>query len=311
MDYFQKTGITRTPIYKILSGGEENNIFVKREDLIPFSFGGNKARKAIEFLKDIKAKGCDAVVTYGSSSSNHCRVIANMAASENLRCFIISPKEDYHETLNSKLINIFGADVFKTRLEDVAETINKKMNELSLICKPYFIQGGGHGNLGTKAYVNAYDEIVSYEKDNKIKFDYIFHASGTGTTQAGLVSGAIKNNDTWRKVVGISIARQYPRGAEVVAQSINEYINDGHDYSKHVIFSDKYICGGYGKYNEDILKTVLKVLKIDGIPLNTTYTGKAFYGMSEYLKENNIKDKNVLFINTGGAPLFFDDLKEL
>ncbi len=311
MDCFQKTGNVGTPIYKIVSGGEENNIFVKRDDLIPFSFGGNKARKAIEFLKDIKAKGCDTVVTYGSSSSNHCRVIANMAAAENLKCFIISPQEDYHQTLNSKLIDVFGAHIIKTKLADVAETIDKKMNELSFICKPYFIQGGGHGNLGTTAYVNAYDEIVSYEKDNKIKFDYIFHASGTGTTQAGLVCGAIHNNDTWRKIVGISIARKYPRGAEVVAQSIKEYIDDGHDYSDRVIFCDKYICGGYGKYNNDILQTVFEVLKLDGLPLNTTYTGKAFYGMKEYIKENNIKDKNILFINTGGAPLFFDDLKEL
>jgi D-cysteine desulfhydrase len=45
-----------------------------------------------------------------------------------------------------------------------------------------------------------------------------------------------------------------------------------------------------------------------GIPLNTTYTAKAFWGMQKYIEKNCIKGKNILFVNTGGAPLFFDDM---
>ena len=47
-----------------------------------------------------------------------------------------------------------------------------------------------------------------------------------------------------------------------------------------------------------------------GIPLDETYTGKAFTGMTEYIKKENITGKNILFIHTGGTPLFFDVLKE-
>ena len=32
---------------------EQNNIYIKRDDLFPFSFGGNKARKAVNFFKEI------------------------------------------------------------------------------------------------------------------------------------------------------------------------------------------------------------------------------------------------------------------
>ena len=49
-------------------------------------------------------------------------------------------------------------------------------------------------------------------------------------------------------------------------------------------------------------------MRKEGIPFNTTYTGKAFWGMTEYIKQNNIQGKNILFINTGGVPLLFDDL---
>jgi D-cysteine desulfhydrase len=33
--------------------------------------------------------------------------------------------------------------------------------------------------------------------------------------------------------------------------------------------------------------------------------------MLSYLKENNIEDKNILFIHTGGTPLFYDALELL
>ena len=33
--------------------------------------------------------------------------------------------------------------------------------------------------------------------------------------------------------------------------------------------------------------------------------------MKKYIAENNIKNKNILFIHTGGTPLFFDDLRRM
>ena len=61
-----------------------NDLYIKREDLIPYSFGGNKARKGILFFEDIDAGDYDCVVTYGSSHSNHCRIVANLAAKRNV-----------------------------------------------------------------------------------------------------------------------------------------------------------------------------------------------------------------------------------
>lgn len=289
-----------------------NHFFVKRDDLLPFSFGGNKARKAVLFFEDIKRKKSDIVVTYGSSSSNHCRIIANMAAREGLECIIISPQEAYEETANSRLVQLYGAKIIKTPLEEVSQRIDDVIEELKAKKRnPYFIQGGGHGNLGTEAYVNAYGEITEYEKENGILFDYIFLASGTGTTQAGLAVGKLCHKRAEQRIVGISIARSFPRGKNVVLESINEYLGDNRDYSNEVDFIDDYICGGYGKYNDEIIDTIREVLLLDGMALNTTYTGKAFWGMKKYIINNNIRDKNVLFINTGGLPLFFDGLEKL
>ena len=292
-----------------------NFIYMKREDLIPFSFGGNKARKAKYFFDEIDRGNFDSVVTYGSGSSNHCRIISNMAKQRGLECYIISPKEAFEETFNQSMMNLFDAKIQVVSVNEVSDTIEKTLESLKNSGKkPYFIQGGGHGNLGTRAYVDCYEEIKEYEKENGIIFDYIFFASGTGTTQAGLVCGKLINEDN-KKIVGISIARKNPRGRDIVLSSIYEFfseknINKNHNLiEESTIFVDDFVGNGYGNMNDDISKTIENMISNYGIPLDSTYTAKAYNGMEKYLDKNNISGKNILFIHTGGTPLFFDYLK--
>lgn len=297
-----------TPIIK-LNDKDINRLYIKREDMIPYSFGGNKARKGLLFFDEIDKGDYDCVVTYGSSHSNHCRVIANMAAQRNMPCFIIGPEEVSDITYNSVMMDMLGAHITTVPVETVSKTINDKINELKEQGKkPYFIAGGGHGNIGTQAYVDCYNEIKEYERSNDVFFDYIFFASGTGTTHAGLVCGQILNEDE-RKIIGISIARKNPRGRDVVIESIKEYLgrNDAKIDVK-TIFVDDYTGDGYGKDNEEINQVIEDIFTDYGIPLDSTYTAKAFLGMKKYIDKHDIKDKNILFIHTGGTPLFFDDI---
>lgn len=301
-------------IYKFRFSIKENSFYIMRDDLIPFSFGGNKARKAKYFLKEILENNYNYVITYGSASSNHCRIIANMAKRNNLKCTIISTEKE-EKTNNKIMCEIFGVEFIYCSVDEVKDTIEKQVKiKTEMGYKPYFIQGGGHGNLGTQAYVDAFKEIVDFENENNIKFDYIFHASGTGTTQAGLVIGKLIHNSN-AKVIGISVARPLPRGKDVIVESINDYITENKINCKlkqeNVIFIDKYICGGYGKYNKEIEKTIINVLENEGIPLDTTYTGKAFWGMNQYIEEKDVINKNILFIHTGGTPIFFDFLRSI
>lgn len=301
---------------------QENNLWMKREDLIPFSFGGNKARKAQFFFKDIDEGDYDCVVTYGSASSNHCRIVANECCRRKMDCYIISPLEASEATFNSQMMEIFGAWIIRVPVSEVHDTIENKLSELKTTGKrPYFIEGGGHGNIGTEAYVQCYHEIKEYETVENTHFDYIFFASGTGSTHAGLVCGQLLNGDK-RQIIGISIARKNPRGRDVVLDSIRAYFVDklGADNGRAAIqedeihsatvFIDDY-TDGYGKDDKRVTDTIEAVLRNYGIPLDSTYTGKAFMGMAEYLKNQKIKDKNILFIHTGGTPLFFDTMNKV
>lgn len=291
---------------------KNNELYIKRDDLLPFSFGGNKARKAIYFFDEIRRTKSNCVITYGSNSSNHCRVIANIAASLKIKCIIISPEEDTESTFNLLMTDCFGAETIRCPLSGVSQTINNTIASTKQQgWFPYFIMGGGHGILGTQAYVDCFSEILTYEKTHCTNFDYIFHASGTGTTQAGLVCGKLLNNRNIN-IIGISIARKNPRCKQIIIDSVSEYMDTVGfcgDYFGQVEVVDDYVLDGYGKYNIEIDQTIQNVLTNYGIPLNRTYTGKAFWGMEKYLEKENIKNKNILFIHTGGTPLFFDDLK--
>lgn len=299
-------------IIQCLGYYKNNNLYIKRDDLIPFSFGGNKARKAKLFFLEIDKGNYDCVVTYGSGSSNHCRVISNECCRRGINCYVISPEEASESTFNSQMMELFGTEITTVPVNRVHDAIERKLEELRQCGKrPFFIEGGGHGNIGTEAYVQCYQEIKEYEEEEGIHFDYIFFASGTGTTHAGLVCGKLLNHDV-RNIIGISIARKNPRGREVVLGSVKSYLNNRaseEQIQAATVFVDDY-TEGYGKENPQIIKTIFSVLKKYGIPLDATYTGKAFMGMQEYIKENKIKEKNILFIHTGGTPLFFDVLKE-
>lgn len=307
-------GINKTPVMPLSGSYGNNQIFMKRDDMIPFSFGGNKARKAVEFYHEIKKQKADVIMTYGSNASNHCRIVANMAAAMGLECHIISPDGHTEILNNTYMVTKFGATIETCPVTQVAETIEKRREAFRKEGKnPYFIKGGGHGNPGTEAYVKTYQEILEYEKNNQMYFDYIFHASGTGTTQAGLVCGQLLAKDDIRRIIGISIARSGDYGRNVVKESIREYLGADFDTlyeEKYLCFADGYICGGYGEYSEDITDAIEDVMKNEGIPLDATYVGKAFYGMTQYLQDNDIQNKNVLFIHTGGTPLYFDLLRK-
>jgi D-cysteine desulfhydrase len=298
-----------TPLYA-LDEYYSNHIYIKRDDLYPYVLGGNKARKARLFFSDIEAKGADCVVTYGNSSSNHCRAVSIMAAAKGLKCVIITPEEYAKETSNTSIVRLCGAEYKYCLIDEVKTMIDSTMCELEQAgFNPYFIPGGGHGLFGTLAYVEAYNEIQRYEEENDVKFDYIFHASGTGTTQAGLICGSIIQGNSERIIIGISIARSNTRGAKIVVDSVNEYLGETRVGLDDIYFIDEYTCGGYGIYNDSILSTMHTRLVLNGIPLDSTYTGKAFWGMEEYIKAHDVKNSTILFIHTGGTPLFYDDLE--
>lgn len=310
-----------TPIIKINSQ-LTCNIYIKRDDLLPFSFGGNKVRIAEEFFADMRRKKHDSIIGYGNSRSNLCRVIANMSKYYGVKCCIISPKDDDGqrvETSNSKIVRLCDSEIVICSKDNVSKTVSETISRhKDAGYSPYYIYGNefGTGNKSTpvNAYYKCYNEILSQAKAYDLDFDYIFLATGTGMTQAGLLSGKLVSNGK-EKIVGISVARKTEQETNVIYDYVKSFFKkkqlNTNILKDDICVVDEYIGKGYGKKSSIIDKAIYDMMVLNGIPLDPTYIGKAFLGMRDYIIKNNISNKNVLFIHTGGTPLFFDNLRNV
>src|SRR5687767_11246738 len=101
-----------------LGGGPR--ILVKRDDAIPFAFGGNKVRKMRLVSADAVAAGADTLITGGGLQSNHARVTAATAATLGMRCvLVLNGTAPADATANTLLDRLLGAHIeFVERRED-------------------------------------------------------------------------------------------------------------------------------------------------------------------------------------------------
>lgn len=304
-----------TPIDEIDLDLNNNKFYIKRDDLLPFAFGGNKVRIAKEFIDDMHEKKRDCLIGYGNARSNLSRAIANYCSKENIKCHIISPADEDGnriETFNSllsKRCSVVFHECLKTNVANTVEEVIAQCREEGY--NPYYIYGSkyGTGNEITpvRAYFKAYKEIKTQLSAMSIDADYIFLTTGTGMTQSGLIAGN-KVHHGKERIIGISVARNKEKEKSVIKSYLNSYkLEVTFEYDdRDIIIDDSYICGGYGKYDSSISNTIFDMYLNHGIPLDPTYTGKAFKGMIDYIKKNEIANKNILFLHTGGTPLFFD-----
>ncbi len=309
-----------TPITE-LTEYNGNRIFCKREDTIPFSFGGNKVRFAQYYLEDMEQKGASAMILYGGWHSNLCRILSAACLKKGIPCSMIHMVDDIdpdEKSFNMTLIQSSGVKEYRCHKTEIAACVQKAMEDFKAQgLEPYYIHGDcyGKGNETTpmRAYVDAYREICQQERSLGKHFDYIFLATSTNSTQSGLVAAHAMDGDD-RKIIGISVTRSAERAGAVIAENLKEYQRK-YDAAyrlccgPEILVEDAYLAGGYGCENEEIHRVIRETYLKDGMNLDGTYTGKAFWGMQEYLKSHHIEGKNILFLHTGGTPLFYDALE--
>lgn len=280
------------------------DLWIKRDDLLPMTGGGNKVRKMARFVRDAEQKGCNAIVTTGGLQSNHARVAALMAAEKGWPCRLIlhgNPEE--RPGGNLLLIRLAGAEVTFVEPMQIRDAMQQAMDELANKgYRPYEVPGGGHSLIGSLAYVDAAEEASLQFHACHCQLDFAVLASGTGTTQAGLIAG-FEKADLSTKVIGISVARKKNRGTQVIDESLAEVRS--HFGMTHpgpeVDFRDDWVGDGYEKAGHDVLSAIRLAAETNGLILDPTYTGKAFLGLLDLVKRNEIpQGSKVLFWHTGG-----------
>ena len=281
-------------------------LFVKRDDLFPMSGGGNKARKLQYIISAARERSFNAIVTVGGIQSNHVRATAIMAATLGWKAtMVIHSRRPRGRLLagNAKLTRLTGAQLRFVRTRDIASAMDAAMNTLKDAgYNPLCIPGGGHTPEGTYAYYEAVREVRDQLRrgDNP---DYVLMASGTGTTQAGIAAGC-REFFPGCKVIGVSVARESARGAEVINRGIDElftYLKKKRPRGIEVRLDDRFKGKGYEAVYPELVNTIKWASSQEGLLLDPTYTGKAFHALREYVARKSIpKGSNVLFWHTGG-----------
>lgn len=277
---------------------------IKRDDLLPLPGGGNKARKILPIIKAALTEGATALVSNGGVQSNHARVVALTAAAHGMRCHLVlhgDGGELSRPRGNLSLMLVSGASVEVVASDSIPSAIAAAVEQLRARGeRPSVVPGGGHSAAGASAFISAVAELA--EQAEGWVPDRIVLASGTGTTQAGLAVGCIRMG--WPSIVtGISVARQQDRGGSAVREAQEALAGmlglDGP--LPDVDFRDGWTRGGYERFDAGVVATIRWLTEREGIPLDPTYTAKAFSALLDLVGSGEIPaGSRVLFWHTGG-----------
>ena len=278
--------------------GSAPRLFVKRDDAIPFGFGGNKIRKLEFVLARAVADGADTLVTLGGVQSNHARATAAAAAKLGLRCVLVlngAPPE--RPTANATLDELLGADVeyIASRAERGAAT-KRVMDRLRAAGRrPYLIPLGASTSLGALGFAAAVGELVA----QNVRPNVIVHASSSGGTQAGLIAG-IELHGLATRVIGVSADDSAAAIASTV-RGLVRGIGGLESFDGQVEVDDRRVGDGYGVSTAESREAQQLAARTEALFVDHTYTAKAFGALVAYLRERRFSPTDtVLFWHTGG-----------
>ncbi|MDO9073837.1 MAG: pyridoxal-phosphate dependent enzyme [Rubrivivax sp.] len=312
-----RLGLTPTPITaapELAHALGLRELWIKRDELIGFGFGGNKVRGLELLLAHARAQSADVLVTGAGAQSNHVRATAAAAAYAGMDAVAIYWGDaPLSMQGNLKLTHCLGAEIrFTGNLDrtQVDVAIEAVADELRTVGRrPYPIPRGGACALGVLGHVLAARELHRQCVAIDRMPGTIVQAVGSGGTLAGWLLGTAMLGARWR-VEGVSVSRPADEARDRVVQLAGEaaalldlpQMVSASDVTIH----DGFIGDGYGVPSLAGDDAVMKAARIQGLFFDPTYTGKAFAGLCSLTKAGRIDDRApVVFIHTGGEPALF------
>lgn len=302
MNTFEKEslGLFPTPLHRLPNISRElgTNVWIKRDDLCGVALGGNKVRKLEYLLADAKKQGYDLVMTTGQAQSNHAMLTAACAKRLGMDCILVLKKRGITERKGNQILNyLMGVEVRfvdTDSYEEIYQEMDRIGEELSR--KVYKIPCGGSNALGSLGYVDCMKEIAQTGQH----FDHIVCACGSGGTAAGTILGA-----------KIYMPESHVMCSMVDSDPFDVIVPDLMVQAAQLLGVDAELpvpdlldmCGpGYSIPSEKGNQAISMMMRLEGIVLDTCYTGKAFAGLIQRARTGEYKkDDNVLFIHSGGA----------
>jgi len=315
----ERLGLLPTPLVAAPQLGKAiglADLWIKRDELIGFGFGGNKVRGLELLLADARAHEADIIVTGAGAQSNHVRATAAAAAHVGLEATAVYWGEEPPAAQgNLRLSRLLGAATRFTNHADrsqVDHAIAELAGELRAAGRrPYTIPRGGACALGVLGHVLAARELHLQCASLGLRARTIFLAVGSGATLAGWLLGSALLGAAWR-VEGVTVsrpAREVRTRVAMLAGEAAELLGVPSAVTDaEVVVHDGFIGEGYGVPTAAGDAAIALAARTQGLFFDPTYTGKAFAGLGALAVAGRFADRGPLvFLHTGGEPALFAD----
>jgi len=265
---------TNSPIEKIDFNNQE--YFIKRDDLLNPDFSGNKARKFYYYLIN-DFPHIKKVVSHGSSQSNAMYSLSVL-------CKIKNWQFDYYIDHTASFLKENPIGNYKFALKNGMNIIESEIPK-SFEKDTLFISEGGAVHEASFGIEVLASEIKTWAKINKIKNLKIFLPSGTGTTALYLqkflpfevlTCACVGNNEYLKKQFELLEKDNHP----TIIKSEKKY--------------------HFGKLYKEFYETHNELIKQTNIEFDLLYDSFGWISLEKYrasLKENNY---TFLYIHQGG-----------
>jgi 1-aminocyclopropane-1-carboxylate deaminase/D-cysteine desulfhydrase-like pyridoxal-dependent ACC family enzyme len=295
--------------------GGDVEVWIKREDLLPLAFGGNKLRN-LEFLVGAAlAAGADTLVTSGRRWSNHCRLTAAAGAKAGLAVHLVFSGPPVRPPgANERLDELLGATIHvaatdaRADRERLVESVADRLRKAGR--HPYVVGVGGSGPVGAAGQVLAAVELV--EQLTAAGLDSgtttIVLPSATGGTQAGVLAGChLAGFDP--SVIGIAVASpaaELRPTIERLLEGLRPLVGVTVERDR-IVLSDAERGPGYGIATAAADEATELLARTEGILVDPIYTAKALAGLIGRARSGELRGP-VVFWHAGGTPGLFEEL---
>lgn len=271
-------------------------LLIKRDDLIHPEVSGNKWRKLKYNIELVQFQKKDGVLTFGGAYSNHLLATAAACSLAGLKSIGVVRGEELTADSNDNLkrcaelgmeLKFIPREAYDARNEKFVQETWKEEYPFYL-----FIPEGGANYYGMVGC-----QEIRKELPNEI--DHLFVAQGTTTTSCGLLVGLGENT----QLHVVPVLKGFDAKAEMKKQLFPFLIDEEtiqEQLSRVEVHSEAHF-GGYGKWNQELIDFIANCEKEYDLPLDKIYTGKAFYALMDWLRNQNVEtNQTIVFLHTGG-----------
>lgn len=292
-------------------------VFLKRDDLTGYAFGGNKTRNLEFRLAHAVLERADVLVMALEITSNSARQTVAAANKLGMRTVLVLKGERPKVIQGNLLVNyLLGAEVHYAAdereqsliIEQVRDRVSHEgLRPLVLTSEPIF-------NVGSAlAYLEMTLELLEQTDGLGLRPDYLYMTSG-GKGQAGLVL-AKKLLGAGFRVHGVTVNEEYdvaPRTAQIANDAASFLGLDVTISPTDVINFDGFVGEGYGIPTDEGFEAIELLAQTEGVILDPIYTGKCFAAILSHIRSGLVpNDSIVVFVHTGGTPAIFSFADEI